>query len=113
MYENNTYYIDQKLNLFDNKENIVGKFLIAFNIQKYLDEQSFIIKRNLLLLFIFFIIFALVLKFSFDYYINKIKSTNENLEKQNLKQDFDQLKINEKRNNNVLIDVSGKMKTIR
>ena len=38
---------------------------------------------------------------------------NQYLEKQNLKQDFDQLKINEKRNNNVLIDVSGKMKKLR
>lgn len=98
MYENNTYYIDQKLNLFDNKENIVGKFLIAFNIQKYLDEQSFIIKRNLLLLFIFFIIFALVLKFSFDYYINKIKSTNENLEKQNLKLEKQKAELEEAQN---------------
>ena len=98
MYENNTYYIDQKLNLFDNKENIVGKFLIAFNIQKYLDEQSFIIKRNLLLLFIFFIIFALVLKFSFDYYINKIKSTNENLEKQNLKLEKQKSELEEAQN---------------
>jgi PAS domain S-box-containing protein len=82
-YKNQAYYIDQKINLFDNEKNIVGKFLIGFNIQQYLDDQNFVIKRNLLIFFISFLIFALILKFSFDYYINKIESTNKDLEKQN------------------------------
>lgn len=97
-YENQTYYIEQNLNLFDNKKNIVGKFLIAFNIQQYLDDQYFIIKRNLLILLAFFIIFSLVLKFSFDYYIKKIESTNKDLEKQNLKLEKQKAQLEEAQN---------------
>lgn len=97
-YENQVYYIEQSLNLFDNKENIVGKFFIGLNVQKYLDDQSFVIKRNLLILFISFIIFALVLKLSFDYYINKIKSTNQDLEKQNLELEKQKVELEEAQN---------------
>ncbi|MDD2895920.1 MAG: response regulator [Aliarcobacter sp.] len=97
-YENQTYYVEQNLNLFDNKKNVVGKFLIAFNIQQYLDDQYFIIKRNLLILLVFFIIFSFVLKFSFDYYINKIESTNKDLEKQNLKLEKQKAQLEEAQN---------------
>jgi PAS domain S-box-containing protein len=97
-YENQVYYIEQSLNLFDNKENIVGKFFIALNIQKYLDEQSFVIKRNLLILIVSFMVFALVLKLSFDYYINKIESINKSLIKQNIQLEKQKRELEEAQN---------------
>lgn len=97
-YENQMYYLEQNLNLFDNDKNVVGKFLIAFNIQQYFDEEYYVIKRNLLILFFSFIIFALVLKFSFDYYINKIETINKSLFKQNIQLEKQKRELEEAQN---------------
>ncbi len=77
--ENKNYIIDSDLNLYDHKDKVAAKLLLAYDIDNYLHGVDTIIKNMIVRMFILMFILIFVLNYFINYFTSQMNRLNENL----------------------------------
>ena len=79
---NRTYHIHSDLNLYNHKDQVAAKILLAYDVTDDMNNAQRLLTINMLRIVVLLILLMIVLNFGFNYFINNmIKEVNKNRDK--------------------------------
>ena len=79
--KNIEYHVDSNLNLYNHKNEVAGKVLLAYDTTEYLKDFDIVLIKNIVKVILIMLIFIILLNIAFNFFIDKIKIiTDKNIQ---------------------------------